>query len=320
MILVVGATGQLGTALVRRLAGAGHGVRALARPTSRYHHLVDRAELAFGDLRSSESLDAACRGVDTVMATATAIIPRSRDSFRQVDDQGYLRLVDACKHQGVRRFVFVSVPVTPYDDLVPTFRYKRAVERLLQDSGLDYTIVRASLFMDDWLALIGSSIPLRGAEAHTLERPFWFSRLFLRAVGHSIERRGVALVPGSGKARHAFIALDDVAGFMVTSLDAPGAANAVWEVGGPEILSWDEAVSAFSRVLGRPIRAVHQPAAVFRAALTLLTPVSPAAANLMGLNYITAVCDTAYDARARARELGISLTTVEAFLRARLAQ
>jgi uncharacterized protein YbjT (DUF2867 family) len=319
MILVVGAMGQLGTALVRKLSSAGRPVRAFARPTSRYQHLKDSAELVFGDLRSAESLDAACRGVDTVMATATAVIPRSRDTFTQVDDQGYLRLVNACKSHGVRRFVFVSVPVTPYDDLVPIFRYKRAVERLLQDSGLEYTIVRASLFMDDWLALIGSSIPLRGAEAHTLERPFWFSRLFLRAVGHSIERRGVALVPGSGRARHAFIAVDDVARFMIGSLDLPRAANAVWEVGGPEILSWDEAVATFGRVLGRPIRAVHQPAGVFRAALTLLSPISPAAANLMGLNYVTAVCDTAYDSRDLARGLGITLTSVEAFLRARIA-
>ena len=319
MILVVGATGQLGTALVRKLSRSGRAVRAFVRPTGRYQHLQgEGVELAFGDLRSPESVVAACRDVTAVLATASAVVPRSGDSFAQIDDRGYRHLIEACGRQGVSRFVFVSVPVTPHDDRVPTFRHKRAVERLLQASGLRYTIVRADFFMDDWLALIGSSIPLRGAESHTLERPFWFSRVFMRVVGHLVEGRGIALVHGPGTTRHAFIALDDVAEFMVRSLAAPTAINAVWEVGGPEMLSWDEAVAVFARVLGRPIRAVHQPAAVFRAMLTGLSPLSPAAGNLMGLNYIAATSDTTADARALARTLGIELTSLETFLRARV--
>jgi uncharacterized protein YbjT (DUF2867 family) len=319
MILVVGATGQLGTALVRKLSRSGRPVRAFVRPTARYQHLQGPGvELAFGDLRSAESVAAACREVTTVLATASAVVPRSGDTFAQIDDQGYRHLVDASSRNGVSRFVFVSVPVTPHDDQVPTFRHKRAVERLLQASGLGYTIVRADFFMDDWLALIGSSIPLRGAESHTLERPFWFSRVFMRMVGHLVERRGIALVPGRGTTRHAFIALDDVAEFMIRSIDAPNARNAIWEVGGPEILSWDEAVAVFARVLGRSIRAVHQPPGVFRAAMTALMPLSPPAANLMGLNYIGATIDTLYDARALARSLGIELSSLETFLRARI--
>ena len=68
-----------------------------------------------------------------------------------------------------------------------TFRYKRLNEQRLRESGLDYTLVRASLFMDEWLALIGSSVPMRGAEAHTLRRPFWFSRMFMGLVGSLVQ-------------------------------------------------------------------------------------------------------------------------------------
>src|SRR6185436_4381365 len=134
---------------------------------------------------------------------------------------------------------------------------KRVIERLIVESGLPYTIFRGSLFMDDWFALMGSSIPLRGAEAATLERPFWFSRAFMRGTGHLIEHQGVALVAGSGHARHAFIALDDVAEFIVKAVRNPAAMNRIIEIGGPEALSWNEVVSLFSRVLEKRVRAVH---------------------------------------------------------------
>jgi uncharacterized protein YbjT (DUF2867 family) len=172
--------------------------------------------------------------------------------------------------------------------------------------------------MDDWLALIGSSIPLRGAEAATLRRGYWFSRLFLKGVGHMIEDHGLALVPGSGESRHTFVALDDVARFLVRALDHPQAQNAVFELGGPEALSWDEAVDIFARVLARPVRALHAPARLFRLQQLLLSPFSPAGSNLMGMNWIVGSVDTCYDMQTVAPMFGLTLTTVEQFLRQKL--
>lgn len=318
-VLVVGATGQLGTAVVRKLTPSQQKVWAFVRPTSEYRHLRDTGvELVFGDLRDKESVDAACKGAEAVIATANTVIPQAKYSFEADEGQGYENLIAACRRSGVHEFVFMSVPVTPHDDKVPTFRLKRRTEQHLQDSGIPYTIFRGSLFMDDWLALIGSSIPLRGAEAATLRRRYWFSRLFLRGVGHLIEERGVALVPGSGKSRHAFVALDDVATFLVNALDRPQARNAIFEVGGPEILSWDDALNIFAKVLGRRVRALHVPAAVFRFQQRLLEPFSPAAANLMGMNWIVGSVDTSYDSRRLASLFGVSLTSMEQFLRHKL--
>lgn len=318
-VLVVGATGQLGTAVIRRLVRAGRRVRALVRPTSDHAHLQGAGiELAFGDLRDRTSLDKACRGATDVIATANAVIPRGRASFEAVEEQGYANLVGACQASGIRQVVFMSVPLTRYDEQVPTFRLKRRIEAQLLQSGLPHTIVRGSLFMDDWLALIGSSIPLRGAEAATLRRPFWFSRMFLAAVGHLIEDRGVAIVPGTGAARHAFVALEDVAAFLVGAIDHPTTRDTSIEVGGPEILSWDQAVGIFARVLGRPIRTVHVPAGVFRAQQRLLAPWSPQAANLMGMNWLVATEETPYHTGALARDFHVTLTSVEQFLREKL--
>ena len=322
MLLVVGASGQLGTAVVRRLARApkAEPVRAFVRPTSSAQQLrIPGVELAYGDLRNAASLTEACAGVDVVIATANTVAPRGRYSFDAVEGDGYRNLVTAAKQQGVKQIIFMSAPVTPNDDAVPTLRYKRLIEQLLVGSGVPYTIFRGSLFMDDWFALMGSSIPLRGAEAATLERPFWFSRAFVKGTGHLVERQGVALVAGSGQTRHSFIALDDVAEFIVKAVRNPAAMNRIIEIGGPEALSWNEVVALFGRVLAKRVRAIHAPAAVFRLQQLALSPFSPAAANLMGMNWTFASAETAYDMASVAPSFGVRLTSAEEFLRTRMA-
>lgn len=318
--LVVGATGQLGTAVVRRLTAAGRSVRAFVRPASSHGHLLGpNVELAFGDLRDGGTVDAACRGAETVIATANTVIPRGRYSFETNEGLGYENLLGACRRSGISRIVFMSVPVTPFDERVPTFRMKRRIEQRIEQSGIPFTVFRGSLFMDDWLALIGSSIPLRGAEAATLRRPFWFSGMFLKGVGRMIEDRGMALIPGSGRTRHAFVALDDVADFLAKAPGVAQARNAIFNLGGPEVLSWNEAVAIFARVLGRPVRARYAPAWVFRAQQVMLGPFSPAASNLMGMNCVGALVDTPYEMREVSRLFGVPLTSVEQFLRHKLS-
>ena len=319
-VLIVGATGQLGTAVLLRLVASGHSVRAFVRPTSpRLAVDASGAELAFGDLRDAGSLEAACRGIETVVATANAVVPRGPASFEETEEHGYHNLIEACRAAGVRRVILMSVPLTPHDSGVETFRIKRRIEGELQRSGIPFTIFRGSLFMDDWFALMGSSIPLRGAEAHTLRRPFWFSKAFLGMVGHAIERRGLALVPGSGRARHAFITLDDVAAFLAGTVDRSETESTIHEIGGPEVLSWDEVVGVYAKVLGRPVRALHTPAGFYRAVALMLDPFSPAAANLMAMSGLCAVTDTPYATEELARRFGITLTSAEQFLSRKLA-
>jgi uncharacterized protein YbjT (DUF2867 family) len=319
-ILVVGATGQLGTAVVDRLRKAGERVRALVRPGSPREFEAEGVELAFGDLRELESLVAACKGMATVVATANAVVPRGKQTFDEVEVTGYDNLIDACIEEKVRRIVFISVYPTPHDKSVTTFRLKRRVEERIRGSGIAYTILRCAAFMDDWFALMGSSIPLRGAKAHTLRRPFWFAKGFLRMVGTSIEGRGVALVGGDGKARHAFVALDDVAAMTAAAAMAPeDGQNLIADVGGPELLSGHDVVAIFSRVLGRPLKIVHTPAKVYRIAADILEPFSPQAANLMAMSWVDTLTDQTVDGKPAAERFGVRLTTAEEFLRAKAA-
>lgn len=320
MILVVGATGQLGSSVVRKLTDANMEVRAFVRPSSQYQHLENQhVQIVFGDLRDEKTLDDACQGIHAVIATANTIVPKGKYSFEAIEGEGYKNLISASKRHGVKQFVFMSVPPTAYDNKIPECHYKRLNEQRLKESGIPYTIFHGSLFMDSWLSLIGSSIPLRGAEAATLKRPFWFSKFFMSGVGHLIENQGFSVIPGKGNVRHAFVAVDDVAEILVKSIDHPKAQHATFDLGGPENLTLNEVVSIFEKVLSKNVKTIHIPSAVYRFQQLMLKPISPAAANIMGLNWLLSRVDTSFETEKVASLFDVSLTSVEEFLSQKLS-
>jgi uncharacterized protein YbjT (DUF2867 family) len=318
--LVIGSTGQLGTAIVRTLEAGGGEVRALVRPGSDHRHLeAGRVELVQGDLRDEASLRRACVGVDAIIATAGVVFPRGHYRFAADEAAGYRNLLRAARAAGVGRLVFISVPLKPpYERRIATFRMKRLIEAEIEASGVPFTIFRSALFMDDYFALMGSTIPLRGAEACSLRRPFWFSRNFVRGVGSLIER-GVAVVPGAPGSRHAFIAIDDVARFMVAAAGRADCAGRTIDLGGPAALSWRAVADAYERLLDRRVRVMPVPSASSYLGFQALRPFSEAAANQMGLYWILGKSETLFDSDDLAADFGIDLTTAERFLAAKAA-
>lgn len=230
-ILVVGATGFLGTEICRRLADKGMPLRALVRETSDSAR-VDAlralgAEIVIGDLRDRESLDRACAGVDVVFSTATSIIREGEISA--VDGQGQLNLVDAAREASVARFVYIS-----FEELgtgAPLEQAKRAVEERLRESGITYTILRAGLFHETWLT------PATGFDA----------------------ANGTVNIYGSGEAELSWIAVADVATAAVNSLDEPATEGATVPIAG-ERLSYNNVVAVFEEITGRPITVQQVPA------------------------------------------------------------
>ena len=123
MILVVGATGQLGTAITRNLVANQHRVRVFVRRDSHYQHLQALGvDLAFGDLRKLSTVQAACEGVTTIITTANGVIQRKADSIKSTDGEGNANLIEAAKQQQVQQFIYTSVPVTDFDDQVATLK------------------------------------------------------------------------------------------------------------------------------------------------------------------------------------------------------
>jgi uncharacterized protein YbjT (DUF2867 family) len=231
MILVVGATGLVGSEVCERLMRRGERVRALVRATSSRDKIEmlrsSGIELCIGDLKDPQSIAAACRGVDAVISTASSTLTRQPgDSIQSVDAAGQLSLVSAAKDGNVSRFVFVSFRRAPGISF-PLADAKEQVENALK--GMNFTIVQASWFMEVWLS------PALGFHYATAE----------------------ARVYGPGTSPISWVSYRDVAEICAIALRHPAAEHKTIEFGGPEALSPLDVVSRFERIGGRPFRLDH---------------------------------------------------------------
>jgi uncharacterized protein YbjT (DUF2867 family) len=145
-----------------------------------------------------------------------------------------LSLIDAARAANASQFVLISFPPVAVD--FPLQAAKRAVEEHLKSSGLIYTILQPTFFMEVWLS------PALGFDAANAK----------------------AQVYGSGKNKISWISYKDVAKFAVASLGNPAARNAVIELGGPEALSPLEVVRAFEELRGREFDVQHVPEEALR--------------------------------------------------------
>jgi uncharacterized protein YbjT (DUF2867 family) len=318
--LVVGATGQVGAAVVRQLSERGEAVRALVRPDARQEAIrgLPHVELAVGDLLEPDTVRAAVEGCRHVIATANGVLPRKRRDHGRVERVGYPTVIDAAREAGVQRFVYLSQPMPEGEDL-PMQRDKRAVERYLQASGMEYTILRPGAFMESWLAFAGSDLPTRGEPAATVHRDFWFLRAFRRATHQTIDRHGVMMVNGGPDRKLAFISVEDVAGLLIAATTHALARDADLLVGGPEVLSWREVADLYAQVLGREVTVRTSPVAPLKVISKLLAPFSPAASNLLALNVAAAASDMVPPPDV-AEVLGIGpMVRVETFLKEKAA-
>jgi uncharacterized protein YbjT (DUF2867 family) len=314
--LVVGATGQLGFAVVKRLLARRIPVRAMVRSDESARRLAALgAEPVLADLTDPASLRTACSGISVVVATANAAVPsRASDTFEAVERDGYRNLIDAAKASGISRLVYTSAPVSRHDQSSAFLRYKRQTEEYLIRSGLDHVIFRAAIFMDISFTMMGSMVPVKGAEMATVLRPFPFVARHLKRIDGSIEKKRVAMIPGDGRTRHSFICIDDVANLLAAA--AAGGSSGTFDAGGPQALSFLDIVQIYEKLLGVKLQVKRTPAWVFRLLASGLVPFTRAGANLMFLNYIAASGDSAMaSAPATAATFGVSLTTAEAFLR-----
>lgn len=316
-VLVVGANGQLGAACCRALLADGHTVRGSVRALARGAGL-DGVELVEADLARDPDLDALLRGHDALVITANVAAPRAGDDPARFIE-GEHRLIDTAGQLGVSRIVLPSVPETSVDDKVPIATTRRLLEQHVLAAVPGSVVLRFPPFMEVWLALVGSSLPLRAEPFATIGRPSPFLRAFRRATGSTVEKRGLMLVPGPTSNRQAFIAIDDVATACAVAVGDDELAGRTIDVGGPEVLSWVEVAEVFSRVLGRRVRPVSTPTAIFAAAAAALRPIAPVPSATMALNRYMGSSESVWTPGGGGLLDPSGMSTVEEFLRRKAA-
>ncbi|MBX5470180.1 MAG: NAD(P)H-binding protein [Thermoleophilaceae bacterium] len=241
MILLTGATGNVGSALLPRLTMAGHRVRCLVRHPRRLGPERVRVQIALGDLANPSSFRNALRGVSTVIHLAASVRDQERASIEEVNGVATMRLVRAAERAGVERFVYFSAIGASLHAPARFFRAKALAEQAVRESSIESIVFAPSIVYalgDAWIAL--------------LER---LSLLPLMPVA------------GRGRARFQPIWAGDVADCVIAALDGRAAGAERLELAGPETLSYDDIVRTVLRARRRRRRLLHLPPRVVKAAL-----------------------------------------------------
>ena len=254
MILLTGANGFIGSRIAHALRAEDRAVRALVRDRADAGQLEAwGCEVAVGDLTDAASLRQAVEGCDVVIHLV-AILQGKPSDFERVMEQGTRDLLAAAKDAGVRRFVLMSA--LGFDeqtkDLVPYYRAKWQMEQDVRSSGLEHVIFRPSFVFG----------PGGGA---------------IRQFKKIAKLAPVTPIVGPGTQRIQPIWVDDVAAYYAASVDKPEAANRTFELGGPDVVTWNEFWQRLKGVLGARRPTLHIPFALMRpqAALFELLPKPP---------------------------------------------
>jgi len=241
VILVTGGAGFVGRHVVHALRAAGNDVRVLVRDRRKGARVEAwGATLAEGDMTDPASLGAAVEGCDEVVHLV-AIRQGREEKFRRVMVDGTRDLLAAATAAGVRRFVHMSALGTSEEtkDLVPYYRAKWETERLVEASGLSHVIFRPSFVF--------------GTDGGILPTFVKLARL-----------APVTPIIGSGRQQIQPIWVDDVAEYFARAVELDAAIGRIFELGGPDVVSWNEFWERLKRARRSRRPSVHVPVRLMR--------------------------------------------------------
>ena len=244
MILLTGATGVVGTALLPQLLAAGHQVRALVREPRRLGPQRVNVQLALVDLADPHGLRHALRGCDTVIHLAAAIRDQPPRRVEEINGLGTLRLLRAAERAGAKRFLFFSALGATGFQRTRFFRSKALAEEAVLDADLDGSVFAPSIVYDrddPWVTLL----------------------------------RRLALLPmlpvsGDGEALYQPIWAHDVGRSVVGWLEGRGGSQVRHELAGPQVLSYDDMARTVAAAAGRTRPLIHVPLPLVRSGLIWL--------------------------------------------------
>lgn len=252
-VLVVGATGYLGSHIVAHLSQAGYPVRALARDPSRL--ATERAkgvDVFVGQVTRPETLTGLCDGISVVVSTLGVRSLARRPTPWDVDYQGNLNVLTRAKQAGVKSFIFAGVL---HGDAmrasIPVLEPRERFIDALRQSGLAWTVLRPTGAFNDMTAIFRQA------------------------------RRGRVFLFGNGEARINPIHGTDLARNVARCIEDSGARNRTYDVGGPDTFTYTEIARLAFQTLGTQPHISHIPSGLVDGLSQVFKPFNPTAAGFL---------------------------------------
>jgi uncharacterized protein YbjT (DUF2867 family) len=293
MILIVGASGILGTITTKLLNKESLPLKALTRdPEKLRSKLPPGVTIVKGDLTDRTSLDTALSDVETVVASAHSLLGKGKNSSARVDELGMKSLIDLAKGKGIRHFVYISIYMATPESASAFIRTKYTIEQYLKASGIPYTIIRPAAFM----------------EVHAYQ-------LF----GEGILKNGKAMVFGKGDKPCNYVAASDVAA-LATLVVKSGPANETINVGGPDNPTKLELGKIYERVTGRSVKLTHIPVTLLKIISKLSKPFHDGVSNVTGMSAAIDRLDMSMNMTETLKRFPIPQTTLETFIHQKMKE
>ncbi len=272
MILVTGATGFVGRALLPRLVEGGANVRCLIRPSKVSPRLPKEVpvQVAVSPITDFRGVRAAMVGVDTVVHLASAEWRGHKGSLEKVDVEGTRKILEAAKEAGVSRILYLSHIGADKASAYEVHRMKGRIEELIIRSGIPYTIFRTAL--------------LYGEED-----------IFANGMAMALATvPSVFLVPGNGRTILQPLWVEDLVTCLEWSLDDLTTLNQILTLGGPEFLTFEQIVKTVMDITRMPRSVVHVGIPYLRWGARLMEaflPRSPLTTRWLDLLAVNRICE-----------------------------
>jgi uncharacterized protein YbjT (DUF2867 family) len=255
MILVTGASGYVGNNLVRRLVELGKPVRAMVgNPEKALKRLADiesKIEIVKGDVTRPETLTEWMQGVDAVMHLVAVAIEKGKRTYELINTQGTINVVDAAKAAGVKRFLNMCQNGATPDHSSRFLRSKGIAQDYVAKSGLDWTAFRPTVI-------------------------FGPQDEFANVLARLIQITPVAFpIVGDGKAQFQPVYIGDVVEAFVRSLEDKSTIRHEYELGGPEVLTYEQIVDRVLKALKTSRIKIKVPVPVIRPVVIAMQAVLP---------------------------------------------
>lgn len=252
-ILVTGATGYIGGRLLHVLEEDGLALRCLARRPDRVMPRKPETEVVAGDCLDERSLDAAVQGIDQAFYLVHSMA--SGASFAARDREAAANFGRATRKAGVRRIIYLGGLADRADSLSTHLKSRVETGEVLRESGVPVIEFRASIVL--------------GAGSLSFE--------MIRAL---VERLPAMVCPKWVGTRAQPIAIDDVLAYLRAALDLPDGQQGVFDIGGSEVVSYEDMMREYARLRGLRRRLVRVPILSPRLSSLWLGLVTPAQARI----------------------------------------